>query len=156
MFAIRPDLLLAGLGALTGAAALAAGVARRRRRRALRQLALEWGMTYSAHDRLRVTPKVVAGLTVPGAADVCVFDLIYGSDGQQAYRYVFTAEYTVGVVRGKHRRTRVGTFREPRCANDDAATQAAEPPAPAVLLAPEDLPLIDQYRRLAPSARARP
>ena len=136
-------MVLAVLMGLSGLAGGLESLTRRRRKRILRRLASEWGMTYAAHDRLRLTPKVAAGLPVAGAADVYVLDLIYGSDAGQ-YRYIFTVEFTTGVIRGKRRRVRVGTFCEPRDRSAEAAPQA-------VCLASEGLPWPQQYRQLARS-----
>jgi hypothetical protein len=134
---------LAGLLALL--TALAAGVdawGRHRRRRLLRRLAAEWHMTYSPRDRWRLSDKVAGRFPVPGAADVHVSDLIYGGD-KHVCRYVFIAEFTIGVVRTKRRRVRVGTYTEPR----ERAGAADTGP---FILAPDNLPLLEQYQRLAP------
>jgi len=144
LFPISPALMLGILVALTGLAALLESLSRRRKKRALRRIAGEWGMTYSARDRLRITSKVAAGLPVPGAADVYVLDVIYGAlDGQ--YRYVFTVEYTSGAVRGKRRSVRVAAFSEPR---DGRGPDTVTP----ILLAPDGPSLVEQYRQLAPGA----
>ena len=130
--------ILAGLTALAGAIESAA---RHRRKRALRQLATARRMNFSACDRLRIAPRIAASFPISGAADLYVTDVVYGSDGA-TYHYVFTAEYTVGVVRGKHRELRVATFSEPK-------DRQREPVAPsAVRLADGTLPLIEQYRSL--------
>ena len=139
----NPGLCLAALVALTGLAATIEAVSRRRLRRALRRLAAEWRMTYSACDRLRIAARIAHKLSVPGAADVCVTDVIYGSLGDR-YRYIFTVEFTIGVVRGKQRHVRVAAFGEAR------DRQSPEQVGP-LSLAPENLPLVEQYRRLAPA-----
>lgn len=144
MLQISPAIMLAVLAGLTGLAGGIESLSRRRRKRALRKLAGQWGMTYTARDRLRITPKVAARLPVPGAADLYVLDVIYGSAGD-TYRYVFTTEYTSGAVRGRHRSVQVATFTEPR-GRDRSDT------AITVTLAPDGLPLVEQYRRLAPNA----
>ncbi len=123
-------------------------VAARRTRRALRRLAGEWGMTYSPGDPLRLTPKVAARFPVPGAANLRVTDVIYGSEHDR-YRYVFRTEFTTGTVSAKRRQTRVGTFSEPR--DRQQRTRAAAP----VDLAPAKGTLLDQYRNLAPATAAR-
>lgn len=140
-FAPDPVVLLVALGGCTAAAGLIQTVARRRQKRHLRRLAAQWQMTYSSRDRLRIIAKVADRLPIPGAADVHIFDVIYGSEGD-GYRYVFTAEYTVGVVRSKHRHVRVAAFREPR------VRQAAQPPE-RVVLAPEGISILAQYLALA-------
>src|SRR5690242_10439099 len=103
--------------ALTLAVTLFAYVAERVRRRwhvrALRRLAGEWGMTFSQDDTLRLTPKVARDFPIPGAANLRVVNVLYGSDAER-YRYVFTAEYTVGVVNAKRRHVRVASFTERR------------------------------------------
>ena len=148
---ITPSDALALLAAGTAAAYAVELVRRRRVRRKVRGLATEWRMTYGRTDTLRLTPKVARAFPVPGAARVRVSHVIYGRDPADPgrYRYVFTAEYTAGVVQVKRRFVRVGTWSEPR----DRARGG--PPGP-VVLAPADLPLIEQYRRLAPDAAPGP
>src|SRR5437588_7015254 len=98
-----PGPILGLLVLTTAGAAILEILSRRRRRASLRQLAVDWGMTYSAVDTLRLTPKVAAHFPIPGAAHVRISDMIYGGDPNDPnrYRYVFTAEFTTGVVRGK-------------------------------------------------------
>ena len=103
-------------------------------------------MTYSSRDRLRIAWKVADRIPIPGAADVSIFDVIYGSDGRK-YRYIFTAEFTVGVVRAKHRHVRVAAFSESR--------ERRGPQIPdRVVLAPEGGSILEQYQKLAPSPPA--
>jgi hypothetical protein len=110
-------------------------------------LATELRMTYSQFDSLRLTPRVAARFPIPGAANLRITDVIYGTEHDR-YRYVFRVEFTVGVVRPKRRRVRIGAFAEPRERGRNL------PPSP-VLLAPEKGSLVDQYRHLAPTAAAR-
>ena len=114
----------------------------RRRRRALRKLAAEWKMTYSRSDSLRLTPRVAGRFPIPGAAHLRVTDVIYGIEHDR-YRYVFLTEFTTGTVRAKRRQRRVATFSEPR------ERQQRQSPA-AVVLAPDEGTLVEQFRRLAP------
>ena len=139
---------------ITAAAYAVELIARRRWRRALRRLAAEWKMNFGRADTLRLTEKVARHFPVPGAARLHVSNVIYGTDrlDPDLYRYVFTVEYTVGVVRTKRRLVRVGSFAEPR-ARDRAAGRAHHATAP-VVLAPGNLSLIQQYRHLAPAAAA--
>jgi hypothetical protein len=139
---LEPSLALGVVVAISFVAALIDGIARHRRRKALRRLASEWKMTYSPSDRLKVRSKVIGHLPVPGAADVYVTDVIYGGEGD-LYRYVFSAEYTLGAVRGKRRRVRAATFAEPR------GRAAGGHPGP-ITLAPEGMRLIEQYEALRP------
>jgi hypothetical protein len=142
---LSPAVVLVVLIALSLVAALIDRASRHRRRKMLRTLAIQWQMTYSASDQLRVAEKVGTKLPVPGAADVHVTDVIYGAQGDN-YRYWFTAVYTTGAVRAKRRQARVGTFSEPR---DKRRSSDA---SSAVTFAPEDLTLIEQYVKLGPQS----
>lgn len=147
-FPLSPGVVLLVLIALSIVAALLDRASRRRRKRALRQLASRWQMTYSAQDQLRVASKLMGRLPAPGAADLHVTDVIYGGQGD-LYRYWFTAEYTLGAVRPKRRQVRVGTLSEPR-GRGEAATPGQ------VIFAPEDLPFIEQYVKLGPTQSDEP
>ena len=113
---------------------------RQRRRVALRELARAWNMQYSPGDRFRLAARVAERFPVPGASDFRVNDLIYGND-DASYRYIFSAEYTEGVIRSKKRVRRVVTFTEPKGRSD--ATKWSP-----LVLASEAKPLVDQYREL--------
>lgn len=147
-FPLSPGVVLVVLIALSIVAALIDRASRRRRKRALRELAARWQMTYSARDQLRVAAKVAGRLPAPGAADLYVTDVIYGGQAE-TYRYWFTAEYTIGAVRAKRRQVRVGTLSEPRGRQGAAATGD-------ITFAPEDLPLIEQYMKLGPALPGNP
>jgi len=147
---MTPSGLLVLLIVLTGAAVYADAFRRRRRGVAVRRLAAEWRMNYTPTDSLQVTPKIARHFPIPGAADLAVRDLIYGIE-QDRYRYVFTAEFTAGVVRTKTRRLRVGTFSEPR----NRTLRHSPEEAPRVELAPEGGTLAEQYQALAPAAATR-
>jgi len=135
-----PIYLLAGTLLLTIAVAVVDAARRRRVQSVLRRLAVEKHLHFSPRDQLRLTDRVAAHLPVPGAAHVRVTNLLYGTaDG--VHRYVFTAEYTVGVVRSKKRVRRAAGFSEPR------ETRAYAPLA-VITLAPADLSLPEQYRAL--------
>jgi hypothetical protein len=129
---------------LTGGAAIAQRIIERKRRRRLRQLASEWRMNFNAGDQLRLAARVAHCFPIPGAANVTVGDVIYGIDGD-VYRYIFTAEYTLGVLRTKRRHVRVACFAEPRDRNSPR-------PPEAVVLAPLQLSLLEQYRAFSPPA----
>ena len=103
-----------------------------------RKLALEHRMHFSAGDPLRLTARVAGRLPVPGAAGVRVINLMYRTDEQNHY-YVFTAEFTVGVVGPKHRIRRAAAFVESK---SGAASENL------IHLGPEELPLTEQYRML--------
>lgn len=129
---------------LIGAAALSERVLARMHRGRLKRLAAGCRMRYSPNDRFRLTPRITRNFPIPGAAKIKVVDLIYGIESD-SYRYVFTAEYTAGIVRGKHRVQRACSFSEPR----DRLLESADP---HITLAPSGLPLLEQYRQLCPQA----
>ena len=133
-----PLFLLALLIVATAVAVVADRVARRRAAAAYRRLAVAHEMHYSPGDPLRVTPRIAAALPVPGAAAVRVIDLLYRTDAA-GHHYVFTAEYTVGVVNAKRRVRRAAAFDEPRGVGDT--------PTP-VRLAAEGGTLVQQYESL--------
>ncbi len=130
---------------ITAAAVLIDRAIRRRRRAALRRLAGEWRMNYSPFDPLHLTPRVAQHFPIVGAANLKVSDVIYGIEGDR-YRYIFTAEFTVGIVTTKRRLVRAATFFEPR---DPARAHAPD----SLRLAPMELPLVEQYQSLAPERR---
>jgi hypothetical protein len=119
----------------TAAAAVAAAAVRKSRSARVAALASAWQMSYTAADRFQITPKVAAQFPTPGVADVVLRDLIYGQDPATGrLRYLFTVEYTTGVLRTKRRRVGVASL--------------VEGPASPVTLAPGELPLPDQYEHL--------
>jgi hypothetical protein len=99
-------------------------------------------MRFTPDDPFQLTPKVSAQLPMPGAADVAVRDLLYCQEPSGALRYLFTVEYTIGVLRTKRRRVSVGMLVE-----EGVRTVPIEPFS-GVTLAPEDLPLEEQYQWL--------
>jgi hypothetical protein len=139
----------AGLVSLTSGLTCGAVIAQRiielRRRRKLSALASQWRMNFNAGDQLRLASRVAQRFPIPGAANVSVRDVVYGIDGE-FYRYVFTAEYTLGILQTKRRHVRVACFAEPR------HRDTPRPPE-TVLLAAARLPLLEQYQSFAPSAR---
>jgi hypothetical protein len=126
--------------ALTAAAAAVQSMRRHRHVSALRRLAAQRGMHFSSIDRFRLTPRIAQRLPVPGAAAVRVLDLLYGVE-RQNYRYVFATEYTTGVLRSKTGIRRVATFAEPR-------EPGSKPEIAEIIFAPEELPLVEQYKHL--------
>jgi hypothetical protein len=89
--------------------------------------------------------KVAAAFPIPGVAKLRVTDLVYGLVGD-SHRFIFTAEYTVGVLKGKRRVVRIASFSERKGEED-------EHHPPIVQLAPEDQPILEQYRLLAPPSK---
>jgi hypothetical protein len=132
-----PFLIL--LAVITLIAAAMQAITRRKRVRALQELANRWEMHYSATDRFQLAARVAQVLPIPGAAAVRVLDLIYGLEGDH-YRYLLTAEFTTGVLRGKSRGRVVATFAEPR---DRSSAKIVEP-----VFGPERLGVVEQYRHL--------
>jgi hypothetical protein len=112
----------------------------RQRRRQLRALAARWKMHYSPGDRFRLAARIAGRLPAVGAAAVKVRDLIYGIEDQD-YRYLFSAEFTIGTVRSQRRMRSICTFAEPR----DRQSEPADFP---MLVAPDTMSLIEQYEFL--------
>ncbi len=127
---------------LTLAVTAAAGgwhyLTRYQERQLLRKLAREVGMNFAPGDRFRLTGRVRDRFPVPGAANLRVGDVLYGSSGQR-HRYLFTVHYTQGVLRTKHRCRRVGGVIE----SSDRRSEAI-----AFLLAADQPNILDQYRSL--------
>ena len=135
-------LFFVGLTLLLSATAVTVDfLSRRRLRCQLQQLAAELKMAYSHHDRFALADRVAEHFPIPGAAALRVIDLLYSSDAD-SYCYLFSAEYTCGLIRSKRRLLRAVTLREPKGRTDPSIWSN-------MLLAPEKLSLIDQYRNLA-------
>lgn len=132
-------LLLILCATILGVAAGVWDLVRGRRGRAVRSLAAEFQMNYSAGDRFHLADRVAALLPCPGAADVQVSDLLYGR-GETSYRYVFTAHYTTGVVLTKRRVGQVIRFIEPQQRDDGAGGE--------LTAADREMDLLAQYREL--------
>jgi hypothetical protein len=136
-----PIFLLLILCGVTAAALSAARLHQQRERIALQKLAVEHRLHFSRGDQLRLTPRVAGVLPVPGAAGVLVSNVVYGS-AAGVHRYVFTVEYTIGVMRTRQRVRRAATFSEPRDRGGGGPCRVA------MTLAPVELELLDQYRLL--------
>lgn len=100
-------LLVILLGAVSADA-----VIRFHRQRKLRAAARKWKMHYAPGDRLRLARRIVGRFPVPGAANISVRDLLFRTEDSR-HQYLFTVDYTVGVIRGKVGRSRVAGFVEP-------------------------------------------
>jgi hypothetical protein len=126
------------LTASVSAAALgAAAVFRLRRHRQLSALARDWRMHYSERDVFRLIDHVPSRLPGPGAAKV---NVIYGIEGE-FHRYIFSVEYTTGLVHRRSRIVRVASFREPKGRSSPSLWSPLE-------VAELHLPLVEQYRSL--------
>ena len=136
---MTPIRLLTLVLALTVLAWTTHQILRQLRRRQLRRLAVQWRMGYAERDLFNLAARITSQLPVPAAADLRVLDLLYASEGNH-HRYVFTVEYTRGIISSHRRECRVMTFCEPR----DTAARCPSPLLPA----PEQLPILDQYRHL--------
>jgi hypothetical protein len=106
----------------------------------LQKLATKHCMQYAEHDLFQITPRVIERFPIPGASDLRIGNVVYRRAGAR-YRYVFTIEYTLGVVRTKERISRAGTFCEPH-------DRACPADWSNLVLAPENLCLPDQYALL--------
>ena len=121
---------------------LVAGLAQFRRRRKLRALAQKWNMHFAAGDRLRLARRIVGQFPVPGAANIGVRDLLFRT-GDNQHHYIFTVDYTVGVIRGKVGRSGVAGFTEPVSRGGKVDLQP-----PALILAPLHLSGAPAYEHI--------
>jgi hypothetical protein len=128
---------MVGAGALFFAWRLWVRMARRRR---LRELAGRLGMHFCPADRFRIGPRLPALLDCAGAADVRVYDVVYGVEHDR-YRYVFAAEFTCGVVFTKRRCRRIVGMSEPK---DGGAAGGV-----LVRMVDGQMPLIERYQLAA-------
>ena len=135
-----PLTFLASVLALTFSAFIGHRLWRRGISEKFRRLAVGHQMHYAERDLFQITPRVVERFPIPGASDLRVMDVIYQREADRC-RYLFTIEYTMGVVRTKRRIRRAATFCEPR-------DQACPTPWSALELAPVELCLADQYAHL--------
>jgi hypothetical protein len=137
---MSPVMFLALVGVATLVAAVMHFVMERRRSSAVRKLAQDWQMHYTPDDRFRLADRIAGDLGVPGAAQVRVEDVIYGSEGEW-YRYYFTVEYTIGVLRRHHdvRCVCMTTERKQR----EGATEMTKP-----VVGQMEVGVLEQYRRL--------
>src|SRR5689334_3559921 len=134
---ISPMALFLALVTGTLATFVARRLADKVHRRQLISLAREWQMHYAPDDRFQLAPRVAERLPTPGAADVCVVDLIYGTE-HGVRRYVFAAHYTTGVVRRKSRGMCVASLCEtPSREGGDWG---------GLVIAPQELSMVEQYR----------
>jgi hypothetical protein len=139
MFRFSPFVFFISLLCVTAMVWTLHRVMRHAHKKHLRALAGQWGMQYAQSDPFQLAARVAAEFPIVGVADLVVRDMIYATQGDR-HRYVFTAEYTLGVIDRHRREARAVTFCDPR----EAGGQCATP----LILAPEELPLIEQYRQL--------
>jgi len=135
--AISPLAFLFLLVGMTLVALVGQTIIQRTHARRLRALAERWDMQYVPDDRLRLADRL--RLPLVNAQDVCITDLMYRTAGDRRL-YLFTVEFDAPVTRGRKRPRHVIGFDEP------AAHGAAE--IASVLIAPNDLPLLEQYEHL--------
>jgi len=121
---------------------------RARHVRALRALATQRGFRYVEQDVLGIARRLAEGFPVVGAADLVVSDVAYRQE-EGGYRYVFTAHYTLGVVRLKRRVRRAAMCTEPCDAPPQHCPERVE-------LGPGDVPLREQYARFLGAVSAHP
>jgi hypothetical protein len=130
---MTPSLYLILLLAILLVVVLAGGGSEFRCRRRLRACARRWNMHFAPGDRLRLARRIVGQFPVPGAASISVRDLLYRT-ADNRHQYLFTVDYTVGVIRGKVGRSQVAGFSEPVSRGGRGETAA-----PVLTLAPPEL-----------------
>jgi hypothetical protein len=109
---VSPAIYLLLLLAILLAAVLAGAFSRFHCRRKLRLCAHQWNMHFAPGDRLRLAQRIADRFPVIGAANISVRDLLFRTEDSR-HHYLFTVDYTVGVIRGKVGRSTVAGFSEP-------------------------------------------
>src|SRR5688500_12993643 len=109
MISLPPAIFLISLLILTALVWTLHRVARHGHKRKLRELAAQWRMSYTPSDVFDLSARVASEFPIPGVADLRIRDMIYASQGDR-HRYVFTAEYTLGVIERHRREARAATF----------------------------------------------
>ncbi len=140
---ITPPVLLAVLLATTLLALVIEALCAGGRHRRLRRLAQQWGMNYVEQDRFDIAARLGPIFPVIGAAEIRIRDVMYVQQGERQ-RYLFTVDFTAGVVLKQRRLRRVATFCEPRDGGG-----ACSP----VRLAEHGGRVIDQYEELKSAGR---
>src|SRR6185295_436573 len=102
MFTLSPSLFFLSLLSVTALVWILHRVMRHAHKKQLRALAGEWGMQYAQADLFKISARVAADFPITGVADLVIRDMIYATQGD-GHRYIFTAEYTLGVI-DRHRR----------------------------------------------------
>jgi hypothetical protein len=111
-------------------------------RRQLRELARKWNMHFAPGDRLRIAQRAARHFPIPGAASIRVRNLIFRTEADR-HQYLFTVDYTIGVIRGKVGRSSVAGFEEP-------VTRGSKThlPQPVLFLAPRHLSVPAAYEHV--------
>jgi hypothetical protein len=109
---VSPAIYLLFLLAILFAAVVTGAMSRFRRRRKLRICARKWNMHFAPGDRLRLARRIAEQFPVIGAANISVRDLLFRTE-ESRHQYLFTVDYTVGIIRGKVGRSTVAGFSEP-------------------------------------------
>jgi len=139
MFSLSPAVFFFSLLCVTALVWTIHRVMRHSYKQKLRDLAAQWGMQYAQADLFNLASRVASEFPIPGVADLVIRDMIYATQGDR-HRYIFTTEYTLGVIDRHRREARAVTFCDPR----DSGGQCATP----LILAPQELSLLDQYVQL--------
>jgi hypothetical protein len=136
---MTPGDLLFALVILSFGAAAVFRMGEQRRHCALRKLAASWQMHFVHVDRLGLGDRVARVFPLPGAADMRVLDICFRTEAG-LHKYLFTVEYSVGVLQSKRRDSRAAATTEPVHGN---ATMGME-----LLLADPDISIAEQYAAL--------
>jgi hypothetical protein len=131
-------LILTVLATVAGHSALRSYLQRKH----LRNLARKWNMHFAPGDRLRLAQRTVRHFPVPGAASIRVRNLIFRTE-ESRHQYLFTIDYTVGIIRGKVGRSSVAGFEEP-VTRGSRSNQAP----PVLFLAPKNLSFPAAYQHV--------
>jgi hypothetical protein len=146
---LSPIIYLILLLVILFGAVTADAIVRFLRQKKLRAAARKWKMHYAPGDRLRLARRIVSQFPVPGAANISVRDLLFRTEDSR-HQYLFTVDFTVGVIRGKVGRSRVAGFTEPVSRGN-----RSNPSTPSLTLAPPNLTGPAAYEHVLKEVEAR-
>jgi hypothetical protein len=147
MLQIDPAIFLISLLVITAFVWTLHRVMRHGHKKKLRELAAKWQMRYTPSDVFDLSARVASEFPIPGVADLKIRDMIYASQGDR-HRYVFTAEYTLGVIERHRREARAATFCDPKDGAAAGAHCGGHVGSSPIILGPGEKSLIEQYEQL--------
>src|SRR5258705_7560337 len=121
MLTFSPAIFFTSLLCVTAVVWTLNRLARHAHKKQLRSLAGQWGMQYAQADLFNLAARVAAEFPIIGVADLVIRDMIYATQGDR-HRYVFTAEFTLGVIDRHRREARSGPFSVPRATQRHSAS----------------------------------
>src|SRR5258706_111461 len=125
MFRFSPSVFFISLLCVTAMVWTLHRVMRHAHKKKLRELAGQWGMQYAQADLFNLASRVASDFPIPGVADLLVRDMIYATQGDR-HRYIFTAEYTLGVIDRHSREARQVAYADMTGSGNETYAHLAE------------------------------